>query len=111
MVREVVGVNGQFITTWGSDLSVEGIVVPGTDRPITTTLTCRCGETTTFAGFPSNVGRTSFHNFSGEFWCSFKCVAQYEPSKMAGMLTIIRKRAAKLAEQAQTIEEELLDRK
>jgi hypothetical protein len=110
MVREVSGVNGQFITTWGSDLNGD-MVIPGTDRPISTTLTCRCGAEVSFAGFPANAGRTSWVNVSGEYWCSFECAIQYEPIKMAKTLIVIRQRADVLARQAQVFEELLLNRK
>jgi hypothetical protein len=112
MVREVSGINGQFITTWGSDL-VNDVIVPGTDRPISSTLTCRCGATISFAGFPSNAGKTSFSNFAlgKEYWCSLQCAIQYEPAKMAELLFTIRKTASELSERAEILQEELLNRK
>lgn len=44
---------GQHISTWGRDMDKEGIYSPGKSVPVSTTVTCRCGASHTYPGFPS----------------------------------------------------------
>ena len=89
MNREVSGVNGQFVTTWGSDLEPgTDRVVPGSNRPLTTTVTCRCGHSEKFVGWSSEVEKkTKFRVYSYadrhhlEYFCSRDCWIKFEPKQ------------------------------
>lgn len=91
MNRDVSGVNGQFVTTWGSDLKPgTDIIVPGSDHPLTTSVTCRCGSRSTFLGWSVEVEkRTDFRIYftvgtrwyQHEYFCSQSCWVRFEPEQ------------------------------
>lgn len=102
MNRDVTGVNGQLVTTWGGDLYPgTDIWIPGSDRPQTTTITCRCGHSEKMSGWGIKIEeRTTFRVYfstsrswlNNEYFCSQKCWIKFEPDQAV-------KQIAKLNEQ------------
>lgn len=98
MNRDVTGAHGQFVTTWGSEVE-EGVVKPGTERPVTTTLTCRCGKTTEYRGFPTDAlnHKAGFvaplpkvKDKPEEWFCSISCATNLELRAIIARLKEIR---------------------
>jgi hypothetical protein len=87
MNRDVEGIRGQFVTTWGSDV-VDGVIIPNTVRALKTSLTCRCGKSVSYKGFPEYRSNRKagfvapLPPVSGktpEWFCGLPCVISLEP--------------------------------
>ena len=88
MITEISGARGQIVTTWGRDL--EGDILVGHPRPISFTVTCRCGQAKQHPGWPLRdaLGRAGFVNMGwedeghpSEWFCSVECAVGCEPER------------------------------
>lgn len=75
---EYSGTNNQIKTTWGNE-TIDDIVV-GKAKPVTSIVTCRCGNNAEFSGFGNEIYKNcpqGFVEFIDEYFCSYDCIKRF----------------------------------
>lgn len=110
MIREVQGPRDQIVTTWGRDL--EGTRWVGEERPLSFTVTCRCGKAKRATGFPNPSALRKLRflcmNWAAkgepeEWFCSIECAVKFEPARTEKRFHELRDQAAFLNERAEKL--------
>jgi hypothetical protein len=106
MNRDQTGANGQFVTTWGSDTRPDGKIIPGSERPVITRLSCRCAVSAEYRGFPDKTQnlKLGFVNPAGREWfCSLRCAAKFDPTGLSSTIEALRSQAAESLDYANSM--------